>query len=67
MYYGLILISVVIFSSCFAFNDIYRKVKGSSLKASLQFSLLSAIPGFLILLAINGFKIDSVSFLNPIR
>ena len=62
MYYGLILISVVIFSSCFAFNDVYRKVKGSSLKASLQFSLLSAIPGFLILLAINGFKIDFTPF-----
>ena len=58
MYYALILLSVVMFGGCFALNDEYRKINGSSIKISLQFSLISSAAGFLVLLIMNGFKIE---------
>ena len=62
MYYALILLSVVMFGGCFALNDSYRKIRGSSIKISLQFSLVSSIAGFLVLLIMNGFKIEFSPF-----
>ena len=58
MYYALILLSVVMFGGCFALNDEYRKINGSSIKISLQFSLISSAAGFLVLLIMNGFEIE---------
>jgi len=62
MYYGLIILSVVMFGGCFALNDVYRKMRGSSLKISLQFSLVSSLAGLIVLLAVNNFKIEYTFF-----
>lgn len=62
MYYGLILIAVIMFGGCFALNDIYRQMRGSSLKISLQFSFISSIAGLASLLVINGFKLEFTPF-----
>lgn len=62
MYYGLILISVVMFGGCFALNDVYRRMRGSSLRISLQFSLISALSCVVILLAANGFRLEFTWF-----
>ena len=69
MYYGMILLAVVMFGGCFAINDIYQKRQGSSLKVSLQFCLISSLPGFLFLwilciysqLFFNLFGIDIIT------
>ena len=58
MYYALILLSVVMFGSCFAMNDAYRKMRGNSLKISMQCTVISSIPTFFILLAINAFRLE---------
>lgn len=62
MYYGLIVLSVIMFGGCFALNDVYRKMRGSSLKISLQFSLVSSLAGLVVLLAVNGFKLEFTPF-----
>ncbi len=43
-------------------NDVYRKQRGSSLKISLEFSLISSLAGLIVLLAVNGFKIEFTWF-----
>ncbi|MBD8946498.1 MAG: hypothetical protein EGR97_04180 [Clostridiales bacterium] len=62
MYYGLIMLSTLIFSGCFWFKDIYREQKGSSFKASFEFSFYSGIAGFLALLIINKFSFEFSPF-----
>lgn len=62
MYYGLIIVAVIMFGGCFALNDIYQKQCGSSIKVSLQFSLISALAGLLVLMTINGFKLEFTIF-----
>lgn len=62
MYYGLILISVALFGGCFAINDAYRKMRGDSIKVSLQFSLISSLSGLLVLLAANKFVFGYTHF-----
>ena len=62
MYYGLILISVVMFGGCFALNDQYRKHRGSGLKISLQFSLSSSLAGLVVLLIVGGFRLEFTWF-----
>ncbi len=62
MYYGLIILSVIMFGGCFALNDVYRKMRGSSLKISLQFSFVSSLAGLVILLAVNSFKFEFTLF-----
>lgn len=62
MYYLLILLSVVMFGGGFALNDVYRKLRGSSLYISLQFTLISSVVGLFILLAINGFRFEFTWF-----
>mgnify|MGYP001040136621 FL=1 len=62
MYYGLALISVALFGGCFAINDVYRNMRGSSIKISLQFSLISSLGGLLVLLAANKFVFNSTPF-----
>lgn len=62
MYYGLIILSVLMFGGCFALNDTYRKLRGSSVKVSLQYSLLSSAAGLIVLLIINGFALEFTPF-----
>ncbi|HIS70060.1 MAG TPA: EamA family transporter [Candidatus Gallacutalibacter stercoravium] len=62
MYYGLIFLAVVMFGGCFALNDVYRNMRGSSMKISLQFTLISSLAGLLVLLAANGFSVACTPF-----
>lgn len=62
MYYALIILSVVLFGGGFALNDIHRKQRGSSVKISLQFTLISSVAGAMTLMAINGFKFELTAF-----
>ena len=62
MYYLLIIFSVILFGGNFALNDIYRKMRGSSIKISLQFNFLSSVAGFIALVVINGFKLEFTPF-----
>ena len=57
MYYGFIVLSVVMFGGCFMLNDVHRRLRSSCLKVSLQGSLFSAITGLVVLLIINGFHL----------
>lgn len=62
MYYGLIILSVVMFGGCFALNDAYRQQQGGTLRPVLQFSLISSLAGLLVLLAANGFQLEFTMF-----
>ena len=62
MDYILIIFSVIMFGGCFALKDVYRAERGSSLKISLEFSLLGAIAGAVVLFAINGFAVTFTPF-----
>ena len=62
MYYGLIMLSVMMFGGCFALNDVYRKMRGSSFKISLQHTLVGGITGIIVLVAINGLKLEFTPF-----
>lgn len=62
MYYGLILFAVILFTGCSVINDTYRKQQGSSLKVSMQFTLISSITGLMALLCINGLKLEFTFF-----
>ena len=64
MYYGLILISVLLFGLCFKFNDVYRKIQGNEngIKITLQYSLICSIPGLISLVLINGLELETTPF-----
>ena len=62
MYYLLIIFSVILFGGNFALNDIYRKMRGSSVKISLQFNFISSVAGFIALVVINGFRFEFTPF-----
>lgn len=62
MYYGLIILAVVLFGAAFAVNDVFQQKFGSSLKISLQFSLVSSVAGLIVLFAINGMKFEFTWF-----
>ena len=62
MYYGMILLAVVMFGGCFGLDDLYRKLQGSSLRASLLFSLFSSLAGLIVLFAVNGFRPEFTLF-----
>jgi len=62
MYYALIIFSVILFGGNFALNDIYRKMRGSSVKISLQFNFISSVAGLIALAVINGFKLEFTPF-----
>lgn len=61
-YYLLIVLSVVMFGGCFALNDVYRRMRGSGVKISLQFSLTSSIAGLIFLIFLNGLKLEFTLF-----
>ncbi|MBQ7034389.1 MAG: hypothetical protein IJN34_01485 [Clostridia bacterium] len=58
MYYALIMISVILFGACFTCNNIYQKIRGSTIKVSIQFSLISSFAGLIVLLLVNKFKFE---------
>ena len=62
MYYLLIIVSVMMFGGRFALQDTYRKLRGSGLKISLETSFVGSLAGLVILLAVNGFKIEFAPF-----
>lgn len=62
MYYGLIMISVIMFGCCFKLSDIYRSMRGNSFKISLQFSVVSSFAGLIVLLVINKLKLEFTVF-----
>ena len=62
MYYALIMLSVVMFGGTFALKDVYRKQRGGGLKISLEFSLVGAVAGLVVLTAINGFSFQFTWF-----
>ncbi len=61
-YYGLILLSVVMFGGGFALTDIYRKMRGSSLCVSMEAAFIGAFAGLAVLLLINGFAWEFTPF-----
>ena len=58
MYYGLIILSVVMFGANFALNDVYRQTRGSSIRASLEFNLFGGLAGIIVLFAFNGIVLE---------
>ena len=62
MYYALIMLSVVVFSGCFAFTNIYRKYRGAGLQVSLESTFIGSIAGIIALSVINGFKLEFTWF-----
>lgn len=62
MYYAIILTSVLMYGVCFALRDVYRKMRGSSLRISMESSLFGAVAGALVLLCLNGFRLSFTPF-----
>lgn len=62
MYYGIIMIAVLMFSLQFLFNQRFQKEYGSGLKPLLVFALGYNIAGLLVLLIINGFRVEFTWF-----
>ena len=58
IYYGLIIISVVMFGSGFAFQDVYRRKRGSGIKISMEAACIGSFAGLIVLLAVNGFSFE---------
>lgn len=62
MYYALILLSVVMFGGCFALQDVYRKMRGSGLRISMEAACVGAAAGLVVLLVVNGFRLEFTPF-----
>lgn len=62
MYYGLIILSVLMFGGCFALQDNYHKMRGSGLKISLETAFVGSVAGFAVLFVFNGFQIEFTVF-----
>ncbi len=62
MYYGMVLVAVVLFGLQFFCNEKYQQEKGSGLAASMLFILGGGLAGLLILWLINGFQLHCTSF-----
>lgn len=62
MYYGIIMIAVLMFSMQFLFNQRFQKENGSGLKSLLTFFLGYNVAGLLVLLIINKFHIEFTLF-----
>ena len=62
MYYGLIMLAVVMFGVNFALSDVYRRVRGSSVKASLEFTFFGSIVGIAVLFIFNGLILELTPF-----
>ena len=62
IYYGLIILSVVMFGGGFAIQDLYRKKRGSGLMISMESACIGAVAGLIALLALNGFSFEFTPF-----
>lgn len=62
MYYGMIVLSALLFSLQFIFTDGYKKEAGSSWGAAVKFSFYAGIAGAVLALVISGFKIEFTLF-----
>ena len=62
IYYGLILLSVVMFGGGFAIQDQYRKKRGSGLRISMESACIGALAGAIVLLAFNKFSLGFTPF-----
>ena len=62
MYYGLIMIAVLMFSMQFLFNQRFQREYGSGLKSLLTFFFGYNVAGLLVLLIINGFRVEFTPF-----
>ncbi len=62
MYYSLILLAVLMFGGTFAMQDVNRKLRGNSLRISLETSLIGSIAGLTVLLALNGIRLECTIF-----
>lgn len=62
LYYGLLMAAVTMFSFQFLFNKIFEKEYGNGIKAMLVFSAGSSLAGLVVLLVINGFKVEYTHF-----
>lgn len=58
MYYGIILVAVVMFGFQFFFNNDYEKKNGSDFLPSMVFVFGSSLVGLPVLWAINSFKLE---------
>ena len=58
MYFLMIIVAAVMFSFQFVFNDGFRREAGSSLNASLKFTLYSSFVGLIVLLVINKLHME---------
>ena len=61
-YYALIVLSVVMFGGCFALNDAFRRLSGNTLRISLYYTFFSTLAGSVVLLVINGFRLEFTPF-----
>jgi drug/metabolite transporter (DMT)-like permease len=50
------------FGGCFALNDLYRKRRGSSIRASIEASFVGSLAGIVCLLILGGFKLEFTPF-----
>lgn len=62
MYYSLVIIAVVLFGGCFALNDVYQKLRSSSLYESMALAFIGAIAGLAFLLPMGGFRPQATPF-----
>lgn len=62
MYFSLVIISVIIFGGCFALNDVYRKLRSSSIASSMESSFIGSFAGLVVLLIISGFDFQATPF-----
>ena len=57
MFYYLIILSALLFSLQFLFNQQFEKINGDGFNSALAFSIYTSFTGFILLFLINGFKI----------
>lgn len=62
MYYSMIVVSVVMFGGCFLLNDVYRRMRGSSLMASMEAAFIGSLAGLAVFLIINGLSFEYTGF-----
>ena len=62
LYYTLIIISTVLFSLQFFFNQRFQQENGTDIKATLTFSFYKSIVALIIMLIISGFSVNLSPF-----
>ena len=50
------------FGGCFALNDLYRKLRTSTMASSIENSFVGSVAGLVVLLAISGFDFQATPF-----